>query len=133
MAKQQGIFTINGHDYTKYVKMKTGLGWGRDNSNDEDAGRDTADVMHPMVISHQRTLTMTLGPMPFETAMQLEADLENGDDGVEVEYPDLKDGVCKRLFYNTSISAAVEQFTVDGIKVDDIKFTLISIQEAVIG
>ena len=62
--------------------------------------------------------------------MQLEADLEAGDDGVEVEYPDLKDGICKRLFYNTSIDAAMEQFTEDGIQVDDIAFTLISVKEA---
>lgn len=125
-----GVFKINGRDYSKYIKQKTGLGWGRDNTNDSDAGRDLAETMHTMVTSHQRTLSLKMGPRPFEVAMQLEADLEAGDDGVEVEYPDLKDGICKRLFYNTSIDAAMEQFTEDGIQVDDIAFTLISVKEA---
>lgn len=124
-----GCFKINGHDYTHYVKQKTGFGWGRDNTNDEDAGRDDDDVMHTNVLSHQRTLTLKLGPMPFDMVQQLENDLQNGDDGVVVEYPDLKDGLCKRLFYNTSITAAEEQFREEGIMVDNINFTLISVKE----
>ena len=64
----KGVFKINGHDYAPYVKAKTGLGWARENTNDEDAGRDAGDVMHPNVKSHQRKLTLKLGPMPFETA-----------------------------------------------------------------
>lgn len=123
---------INGHDYTHYLKQKTGLGWSRENTNDSDAGRDTADVMHPMVLSHQRKLDLTLGPMPFSVAQQLESDLEGNDDGVQVEYPDLKDGQCKRLFYGTSINAAVEAFTEDGLVIDNVKFSLISVQEGVI-
>ena len=125
----KGVFTINGHDYTPYVKRKTGFGWGRDNTNDEEAGRDTACTMHPMVTSHQRTLAIKMGPMPFEIAQQLEKDLEDGDNGVEVVYPDLRNGICTRLFYNTSIDAALEQFTDDGIVVDDISFTLITVKE----
>ena len=100
----KGVFTINGHDYAPYVKAKTGLGWSRDNTNDEDAGRDAGNVMHPNVTSHQRKLTLKLGPMPFEIAQQLETDLQNGDEGVRVQYPDLMDGICTRLFYNTSIN-----------------------------
>lgn len=128
----KGVFKINGHDYAPYVKAKTGLGWARENANDEDAGRDAGDVMHPNVKSHQRKLTLKLGPMPFETAQQLEADLQGGDDGVQVQYPDLLDGVCTRLFYNTSITAAIERFTDEGIKLDDISFTLISVKEATV-
>ena len=124
-----GTFKINGHDYTRYVKAKTGLGWERNNANDSEAGRDASDTMHPMVTSHQRTLNLKLGPMPFPVAQQLEGDLEGNDDGVLVEYPDLKDGICTRLFYNTSIKAAMEQFTEDGIIVDDINFTLITVKE----
>lgn len=128
----KGVFKINGHDYAPYVKAKTGLGWAHENTNDEDAGRDAGDVMHPNVKSHQRKLTLKLGPMPFETAQQLEADLQGGDDGVSVQYPDLLDGVCTRLFYNTSITAAIERFTDEGIKLDDISFTLISVKEATV-
>lgn len=128
----KGVFKINGHDYAPYVKAKTGLGWASENTNDEDAGRDAGDVMHPNVKSHQRKLTLKLGPMPFETAQQLEADLQGGDDGVSVQYPDLLDGVCTRLFYNTSITAAIERFTDEGIKLDDISFTLISVKEATV-
>lgn len=127
-----GVFLINGHDYAPYIKAKTGFGWSRNNTNDEDAGRDKADIMHTMVTSHQRTLTMKMGPMPFSVAQQLEADLEGGDDGVTVKYPDLKDGICQRLFYNTTITAAVERFTESGIEVDDINFTLISVKEATV-
>lgn len=123
------VFKINNHDYAKYIKYKTGFGWQRDNTNDKDAGRDTSETMHPMVTSHQRTLTLKMGPMPFSVAQQLETDLESGDDGVTVEYPDIKDGVCKRLFYNTSINSAIEQFTEDGVVVDNVSFTLISIKE----
>lgn len=124
-----GQFTINGHDYAPYVKHKTGLGWSRENTNEADAGRDEDDVMHPNVRSHQRKLSLTLGPMPFDIAMQLEADLEGGDDGVSVTYPDLMNGICTRSFYNTSIDAAIEEFREDGIMIDNVKFTLISIQE----
>lgn len=129
MADVYGKFIINGHDYTQYLKMKTGLAWTRENTNDSDAGRDEGDVMHTNVRSHQRKLSITLGPMPFSVCQQLEADLEGGDNGVLVEYPDLLDGMCKRLFYNTSIDAAIERFTEDGIQVDNIKFNLISVQE----
>ena len=132
MPAIQGTVVINGHDYTRYVKQKTGFSWSRDNANDKDAGRDTGDVMHPNVTSHQRKLTMKMGPMPFEIAMQLETDLQGHDDGVTVRYPDLKDGICTRLFYNTSITAAEEQFREDGIVVDNVNFTLISVEEATV-
>ena len=127
-----GKFIINGHDYTPYVKQKTGFGYSRENTNDKDAGRDEDDVMHTNVRSHQRKLTLKLGPMSFSEAMQLEADLQGNDDGVRVTYPDLLDGVCSRLFYNTSITAAEEQFREDGIVVDNINFTLISVKEATV-
>ena len=128
----QGTLQINGHDYTQYVKQKTGFGWARENTSDSDAGRDEDDTMHTNVRSHQRKLTLKLGPMPFDVAMQLEKDLEGGDDGVRVTYADLKDGLCTRLFYNTSITAAQEQFREDGIVIDDINFTLISVKEATV-
>lgn len=126
------VFKINNHDYAKYLKHKTGLTWQRDNTNDEEAGRDLSDTMHPMVTSHQRTLSVKMGPMPFSVAQQLEQDLEGGDEGVVVQYPDIKNGICKRLFYNTSISSAIEQFNEDGIEVDNISFKLISIKEATV-
>lgn len=126
------VFKINNHDYAPYIKHKSGLTWQRDNTNDENAGRDTACTMHPEVTSHQRTLSVKMGPMPFSLAQQLERDLEDGDEGVVVEYPDIKDGVCKRLFYNTSIQSAIEQFDDDGIVVDQVSFTLISIKEATV-
>ena len=126
------VFKINNHDYAPYVKHKTGLGWRRENTNDKDAGRETSATMHTLVTSHQRVLDLKMGPMPFEIARQLEMDLEGNDDGVIVEYPDLLDGVCKRLFYNTSISAAIQRFTENGIVVDDINFTLTSIKEEVV-
>lgn len=123
----QGCFVVNGHDYTRYVKQKTGFQWGRENTNDKDAGRDDGETMHPNTTSHQRKLTMKLGPMPFEVGMMLETDLES--DIVSVRFPDLKYGVTTRLFYNTSISAAEEQFTDDGITLDNVTFTLITINE----
>ena len=126
------VFKINGHDYAKYIKHKSGLTWQRDNTNDEDAGRDTATTMHPMVTSHQRTLNVKMGNMPFTVAQQLEQDLESGDEGVTVEYPDILNGICKRLFYNTSISSAIMQFEEDDIVLDNISFKLISIKEAVV-
>lgn len=129
MAIIRGVFEIAGRDYAPYVKAKNGLAWSRENTNDEDAGRDAALNMHTNVTSHQRKLEIKMGPMPFEVAMQLEADLEAGDDGVRVRYPDLLDGICERLFYNTSISAAQERFTDEGIRLDDITFTLISVKE----
>ncbi len=132
MPEILGQFKVNGHDYTRYVKAKTGLTWSRESTNDEDAGRDAGDVMHPNVTSHQRKLTVKMGPMPFELARQLETDLESHDEGVEVVYPDLRDGICTRLFYNTSIESAMEQFTENGIMLDNISFTLISVQEATV-
>ncbi len=125
----QGIFLINGRDYAPYVKMKTGLSWTRENTNDEDAGRDAGQTMHPGVTSHQRKLDVKLGPMPFAIAQRLEADLENHDNGIKVTYPDLMDGIVTRLFYNTSIQSAIIRFGEDDIMIDDIQFSLITIKE----
>ena len=125
----RGVFIINGHDYSHYIKAKTGLGWSRENTNDKDAGRDAGQTMHPGVTSHQRKLDLKMGPMPLETAQTLERDLQSHDDGVSVTYPDLKDGIVTRLFYNTSIKCAIERFTEDGVMLDDIQFSLISIKE----
>ena len=124
-------FIIGAYDYTPYLKQKTGLQWSRENTNDKDAGRDASNVMHPGVTSHQRKLEVKLGPIPFYVAQQLEHDLENGDDGVQVTYPDILDGcMATRRFYNTSIKAAVTRFTPDGVQLDDVSFSLISIEEA---
>ena len=51
-------FTINGHDYTRYVKAKTGLSWSRENTNDEDAGRDTSEYMHTNVLCDNIKFTL---------------------------------------------------------------------------
>lgn len=128
----QGVFLINGRDYAHYVKQKTGLQWSRENTNEKDAGRDTSQTMHPGVTSHQRKLEVKLGPMPFSVAQQLEADLQSHDNGINVTYPDLKDGICTRLFYNTSIKSAIERFTEDGIMIDDITFTLVTVKEGTV-
>lgn len=132
MAVQYGVFRINGHDYLPYIKAKTGLTISRENTNDKNAGRDSGLTMHPNVTSHQRKLELKMGPMPFSICQQLETDLQGNDNGVEVEYLDIKEGVCKRLFYNTSIKAAIEQFTKDGVIVDNVSFSLISIKEATV-
>lgn len=118
-------------DITKWVKQKTGLAYGRENTNDADAGRDESDEMHTNVRSHQRKLTLKLGPMSFEEARQVESVLQGHDDGVSFHYPDLADGWCTRLFYNTSIEAAEEQFLDDGdeLVIDNVSFTLISVKE----
>ena len=123
---------INHHDYTQYIKQKTGLTYERDNTNDEDAGRDEGEVMHPNVTSHQRKLSFKMGPMSFEVAQQLERDLQGNDDGVLVEYPDLHDGQCSRMFYNTSTTAAMEQFTKSGLLIDNVSFTVISVKEEMV-
>lgn len=120
---------INHHDYTRYIKAKTGLTYERDNTNDEDAGRDEGEVMHTNVTSHQRKLSFKMGPMSFDIAQQLERDLQGNDDGVLIEYPDLHDGQCSRMFYNTSITAAMEQFTKNGLLIDNVSFTVISVKE----
>lgn len=126
------VFKINGHNYAPYIKQKTGFTWERENINDQNAGRDLSATMHPMVTSHQRTLTLKMGPMPFDVAQQLEKDLEGGDEGVKVEYPDILNGVCKRLFYNTSISSAIEQFKDNEIVLDNVSFKLITIKEGTV-
>ena len=127
-----GVFKIAGKDYSHYIKQKSGLEWSRENTNDEDAGRDSSNTMHPGVTSHQRKLSVKMGPIPFETAMQLEADLEAGDTGFDVTYPDLLDGICTRRFYNTSIKSAITRFTTDGVMIDDITIDLISVNEGLV-
>ena len=126
------VFMINGVDYARYIKAKSGLAWSRENTNSKDAGRDEANVMHPDVTSHQRKLSIKMGHMPFNVVQRLEADLEAGDDGVRVTYPDIKDGLVTRLFYNTSVKCAVAQFEENDVYVDDIQFDLISVQEDII-
>lgn len=128
----RGVVVINDHDYTKYVKIKTGFQYIRDNTNAESAGRDMAEEMHTDVTSHQRRIRLKMGPMPFDIGMQLEQDLQGNDSGVRMRYPDLHDGICTRLFYNTSIEAAFEQFREDGIVLDDVTFTMTTIKEEMV-
>lgn len=123
------VFKINGVDYSRYIRAKSGIAWSRENTNDKDAGRDSSQYMHPDVTSHQRKLSIKMGHMPFNVCQQLEADLEAGDNGVEVTYPDIKDGVVTRLFYNTTIKCAIAHFFEDDIYIDDIQFDLISVKE----
>lgn len=124
-----GKVVINDHDYTRYIKIKDGFHYIRENANDENAGRDMGDEMHTNVTSHQRKIRLILGPMPFDVGMQLERDLQGNDEGVEMLYPDLHDGLCTRVFYNTSIEAAFEQFREEGIVLDDVTFTMITVRE----
>ena len=56
----QGTFQINGHDYTQYVKQKTGFGWARENTSDSDAGRDEDDTMHLCLLTLLCNLKKTL-------------------------------------------------------------------------
>lgn len=122
---------INGHDYTKYIKHKTGFEWSRENTNDSDAGRDAGDVMHTNVTSHQRKINFKMGPMSFAVGQQLEADLAGNDDGVTVMFPDLDFGMdTEMLFYNTSIQAAMESFTEDGIMLDNVTFSLETVHDS---
>ena len=123
------VFEINGIDYSKYIKAKTGISWSRENTNDKDAGRDSSQYMHTDVTSHQRKLSIKMMHMPFSVCQKLETDLEAGDEGVRVTYPDIRDGVVTRLFYNTSVKAAIVQFKDDDVYVDDIQFDLISVKE----
>lgn len=44
-----------------HIKQKTGFKWSRENTNDEKAGRDTAETMHTNVTSHQRKLEIKMG------------------------------------------------------------------------
>lgn len=132
MSVIQGVFVINGHDYTRYIKQKTGITWSRENTNSKNAGRDASRTMHPDVTSHQRKLELKMGPMPLEIGMQLEQDLESHDDGVRVQYVDLNDGVCTRLFYTTSVKSAQVQYTSEGVLLDDVSFSLISVKEATV-
>lgn len=134
MASEHRLILGGTLDITKWVKGKTGLTYSRENTNDSDAGRDEDDVMHTNVRSHQRKLTLKLGPMSFEDAKQVEAILSGNDDGVTFHYPDLVDGWCTRLFYNTSIEAAEEQFLNDGedLLIDNVNFTLISVKEGTV-
>lgn len=127
-----GQLVINGHDYTRYVRAKTGISWSRENTNDEDAGRDAGGTMHTNVTGHQRKLDIKMTSMPFSVAQQLEKDLQGNDDGVKVFYPDIHDGMCTRLFYNTSVTGALTSFTPDGIIVNDVSFTLVSVKEETI-
>lgn len=127
-----GQFVINGHDYTRYIKAKTGITWTRENTNEENAGRDAAGIMHTNVTGHQRRLDIRMTAMPFSVAKQLERDLQGNDDGVKVFYPDIHDGLCTRLFYNTSVKSAMSHFTPEGIIVNDLSFTLISVMEDII-
>lgn len=124
------VFKIGTADFTAYLKDEDGIEWGRENTNDKNAGRDQGQTMHTNVTSHQRTLKIKMIPMPYTKAMELAHLLQDNDDGVQVTYPDLYDGVCTRLFYNTSITAALARFDNAGnITVKNITFTLTSVKE----
>ena len=88
--------------------------------------------MHTNVTSHQRKLEVKLISVPFVIAQQLEQDLQGNDEGVLVTYPDIHDGLCTRLFYNTSVKAYLADFSDNGIIINDLSFSLISVKEAVI-
>lgn len=129
MNAYTGYFMIGDHDYTPYIREKDGISWSRENTNESNAGRDEGDEMHTCVRSHQRKLSVKMLAMPLAVAQQIEQDLQAGDDGLTVFYPDIHDGMCSRLFYTTSVSGGILQFREDGIWVDKLSFNLISVKE----
>ena len=85
MALPSNLVIINDTDYTPYVQS-TGLGWTRNDLDDESSGRTLDAVMHRKRVAQKRTLQIKMRRMNSGTIKQLCADLSPKT--LFISYPD---------------------------------------------
>lgn len=97
------ILTINGHDYSRYIKQK-GVGWARNDLDSDKTTRTKDGRMRRQKITTKRKLTFTMFRMSRELLAQLDSDLSAQT--FSATYRDLH-GTQSREFYCSSFSATL--------------------------
>ena len=97
------ILTINGHDYSRYIKQK-GVGWSRNDLDSDKTTRTKDGRMRRQKITTKRKLTFTMLRMSRELMAQLDNDLSAQT--FTATYRDLH-GTQTREFYCSSFNATL--------------------------
>ena len=97
------ILTINGHDYSRYIKQK-GVGWSRNDLDSDKTTRTKDGRMRRQKIATKRKLTFTMIRMSRELMAQLDNDLSTQT--FTATYRDLH-GAQTREFYCSSFNATL--------------------------
>lgn len=117
------ILTINGHDYSKYIKQK-GVGWARNDLDSEKTTRTKDGRLRRQKITTKRKLTFTMFHMSRDTLSQLDSDLSAQT--FRATYMDLH-GTQTREFYCSSFSATLSDVQ-NGVDIwEGASFSLIEI------
>lgn len=97
------LLIINGHDYSKYVKM-TGYGWGRSDIDSAQTTRTKDGNLRRDKITTKRKLTYEVMGMTRQTLSQLDEDLSQTT--FSATYMDLH-GQMTKTFYCANFNAAL--------------------------
>lgn len=115
------ILTINGHDYSHYVKDE-GYSWSRDDLDSSQTVRTKNGNLRRDKITEKRNLTFRMLPMPETLAAQLDDDLHAPQ--FPVQYHDLH-GDQTRQFYCSQFPGNLRQVIDSGnLLWDGISFNL---------
>ena len=97
------IYKVDGVDFTDCVKS-TGLGWEKNDIEEDDAGRDDNYDMHRAIGAKKRKLPVKCKDMTYAKAHAFA--LAHDKPTVEITYLDLIEGVVTKTFYGTKIAAS---------------------------
>lgn len=103
------VLVINGHDYSPLVKRR-GVGWKRNDLDNEQTKRTKAGTMRRDKITTKRTVSYEIMPTATQEELaQLDDDLS--EETFSARYLDLH-GIQTRTFYCSSFSATLDE--IDG-------------------
>lgn len=113
---------IGGLDLTELV-AEGGLKWSRNDLDSDKSGRTLDGVMHRTRVAMKRKLSVTLRRLDTQQLMAVNQAL--APQFVTVTYLDPLDGAATRVFYSSTVEAAVQ--TVAGGRTfwDGVTFSLI--------
>lgn len=117
------VLIINGHDYSKYIKM-SGISWSRNDLDGSDTKRTKDGRMRRKKICAKRKINYEIFDASREILAQMDDDLSASE--FEVTYRDLH-GTQTRTFYCSSFSARLQWVDGDRDVWDQGAFSLIEV------
>lgn len=105
MAQYQAVFTIDGVDFTKYIKS-SGMGWDKNDIDASGSGRNKTGLMKRKRVTSKRKLKVTCMTLTQDMIMTLAAALDH--ETITVQYLDAQLGLTEKTFYGSSISSTTQ-------------------------
>ncbi len=116
-------FKIDGVDFSDVIAVG-GLGWARHDLDGEEAGRPLSGTMQRDLIARKRELKLkSVDKVPEARARALANALAK--EFVSVTYPDMQLGQTTKVFYGSSVDAAIWGSKGNNLYWTGISFTLV--------